>query len=67
MPGGGSRIITFVEACEKAVIGCDAVETHGDGGARAARKALVTKLQGLLRRADDARARNGDVVKDGGS
>ena len=36
------------------------VETHGDGDLRAARKALVTRLQGFLRRADDARARNGD-------
>ena len=49
----------FADACEKAVIGCDEVETHGDGDLRAARKALVTRLQGFLRRADDARARNG--------
>ena len=50
----------FADACEKAVIGCDEVETHGDGDLRAARKALVTRLQGFLRRVDDARARNGD-------
>ena len=50
----------FADACEKAVIGCDEVETHGDGDLRAARKALVTRFQGFLRRVDDARARNGD-------
>ena len=60
-PPDGKAFIAFVDACEKAVIGCDGVETHGDSGARAARKALVTRLQGLLRRADDARARNGDA------
>ena len=52
-------LVAFADACEKAVIGCDDVATHGDDRTRAARKALVTRLQGLLKRADDARARHG--------
>ena len=54
-------LVAFADACEKAVIGCDDVATHGDDRTRAARKALVTRLQGLLKRADDARARHGDA------
>ena len=53
--------VAFADACEKAVIGCDDVATHGDDRTRAARKALVTRLQGLLKRVDDARARHGDA------
>ena len=54
-------LVAFADACEKAVIGCDDVATHGDDRTLAARKALVTRLQGLLKRADDARARHGDA------
>jgi hypothetical protein len=60
-PPEEKAFVAFADACEKAVIGCDAVATHGDDRTRAARKALVTRLQGLLKRADDARARHGDA------
>ena len=58
-PPEEKAFVAFADACEKAVIGCDDVATHGDDRTRAARKALVTRLQGLLKRADDARARHG--------
>ena len=60
-PPEEKAFVAFADACEKAVIGCDDVATHGDDRTRAARKALVTRLQGLLKRADDARARHGDA------
>jgi Tfp pilus assembly protein PilV len=60
-PPEEKAFVAFADACEKAVIGCDDVATHGDDRTRAARKALVTRLQGLLKRVDDARARHGDA------
>lgn len=51
------------EAFMKALMDLDAVESHGDGDVRAARKALVKRVHGLLERADAVTARAKRVVQ----
>ena len=53
-----SEFLVFADRCEKAIIQLDEVLTHGDEQLRANRKALVTRIQSLLRRGDEARAKN---------
>ena len=47
--------LVFANRAEKAILALDQVLTHGDEGLRLKRKALVTRLQGMLLRGDEAK------------
>ena len=47
--------LVFANRAEKAILALDQVLTHGDEGLRLKRKALVTRMQGMLLRGDEAK------------